>query len=251
MSLNIEGDGKAICLIESKDKKRKKIIYADDKDESMHPFCDFKCNPEEKLQQIFDPKREREIFYLTGASGSGKSHYASGLAQQYSKQYPNNDIYLFSAVKTDPILDKLKKLMRIDLTKFMAQDIDIEDFKDSLVVYDDCDSLPDKNIKKKVMGLQDRILQEGRHHCISCIVTSHLSCSGKETKMILSEAHSITFYPMSLQGRNLKYLLEQYMGLDRNQIAKIKKIKSRWITFCKTMPQVILSEKEVYVLNCE
>ena len=249
--LNIEGDGQAICLIDSKDKKRKKIIYVDDKDESMHPFCDFQCNPEEKLQQIFDPKKERSIFYLTGASGSGKSYYASGLAQQYSKQYPNNDIYLFSAVKTDAILDKLKKLMRIDLKKFMEQEIDIEDFKDSLVIYDDCDSLADKNIKKKVTSLQDRILQEGRHHCISAIITSHLSCNGKETKMILSESHSITFYPMSLNGRNLKYLLENYMGLDRNQIAKIKKIKSRWITHVKSYPQVILSEKEVYVLKCE
>ena len=250
--LNIENEGSAICMIESKDKKRKKIISVTDKtDDVMYGFCEFKCNPDETLQQVFDPNKERSIFYLTGASGSGKSYYASGLAQQYSKQYPKNDIYLFSAVKSDPILDKIKKLMRIDLKKFMEQEIDIEDFKDSLVIYDDCDSLPDKNIKKKVTSLQDRILQEGRHWNISAIITSHLSCAGKETKMILSEAHSITFYPMSLQGRNLKYLLEQYMGLDKNQISKIKKLKSRWITFCKTMPQVILSEKEIYVLKCE
>lgn len=251
MSLNIEADGSAICIINSTDKKRKKIIYVDDKDESMHPFCEFKCNSDETLQQVFDPNKERSIFYLTGASGSGKSYYASNLAQQYAKQFPKNDIYLFSAVKSDPILDKIKKLMRIDLKKFMEQETDVEDFKDSLCIFDDMDSLADKNIKKKVLALQDRILQEGRHYYISAIITSHLACNGKETKMILSETHSITFYPLSLQGRNLKYLLEQYMGLNKDQISKIKKLKSRFITFIKSYPQVILSEKEVYVLKCE
>jgi len=60
--LNIEADGTAICLINSKDNKRKKIIYVDDKNESMHPFCEFKCNDDETLQQVFDPKKERSIF---------------------------------------------------------------------------------------------------------------------------------------------------------------------------------------------
>lgn len=250
--INFENEGTAICMIESKDKKRKKIISVTDKtDNVMYGFCEFKCNSDEMLQQIFDPKKERSIFYLTGASGSGKSYYASSLVQQYAKQFPKNDIYLFSAVKSDPILDKIKKVMRIDFKKFMEQETDVEDFKDSLCIFDDVDSTSDKNIKKKVLALQDRILQEGRHHCISAIITSHLACNGKETKMILSEAHSITFYPMSLQGRSLKYLLEQYMGLSKDQIAKIKKIKSRFITFIKSYPQIILSEKEVYVLKCE
>lgn len=247
--LNIEGDGMAICRIETKVKNRKKTIYVDDKDGSMHPFKEFRTNKDEKLQEVYDTKVERKINLILGCSGSGKSVYACNLANQYRKQFPDNDIYLFSAVKEDSSIDSVKGLRRITLSKFMADDeIGVEDFDNSLVIFDDCDTLPDKDVHKKVMGLFDRIAQEGRHHKISCIMTSHLACNGAKTKIALAEAHSITFFCKTMQGRSLKYLLENYMGLDKEQQKKLKGLDSRAVTWMKTYPQVILSEHEVYVL---
>ena len=52
-----------------------------------------------------------------------------------------------------------------------------------------------------------------------------------------------------MQGKAIKYLLENYMSMDKKQINELKKINSRWITICKTYPNVILSHKEAYVLK--
>jgi len=65
----------------------------------------------------------------------------------------------------------------------------------------------------------------------------------------LNEAHSVTIFPTGLGGRSLKYLLDSYMGLDKEQIKKIKKLESRWVTITKTYPMCVLSEKEAYILN--
>ena len=47
----------------------------------------------------------------------------------------------------------------------------------------------------------------------------------------------------------MKYLLDQYLGLDKEQIKRIKKLDSRWVTIMKSYPMIVLSEKEAYVLN--
>jgi hypothetical protein len=52
-----------------------------------------------------------------------------------------------------------------------------------------------------------------------------------------------------LGGRSLKYLLESYLGLDKEQIQKIKSTPSRWVTVIKTYPQVVLTEKEIYTIS--
>ena len=94
------------------------------------------------------------------------------------------------------------------------------------------------------------ILNTGRHERCSLIFTSHLSCAGNETKLILSEAHSITIFPKNMGNRAIFYLLDSYFGFDKFQINYIKNVKdSRWITIIKTYPSVLISEKEAVVLN--
>jgi len=61
MSLNIEGIGQNICIVDSKNKKlNKKIIsITDNEDEIMHPFKEFKTSSEDFLQEIYDKKTEK------------------------------------------------------------------------------------------------------------------------------------------------------------------------------------------------
>ena len=92
------------------------------------------------------------------------------------------------------------------------------------------------------------ILQTGRKTHTSCLVTSHLPCDGKNTKLVLYESTSITFFVRGMGGRTLDYLLKDYLGLDNEQVKKIKKIKSRAITVVKTYPQCVLGEKDLYLL---
>jgi hypothetical protein len=49
----------------------------------------------------------------------------------------------------------------------------------------------------------------------------------------------------------LKYLLDSYLGLDKDQIKRIKKLDGRWVTVIKSFPMVVLSEQEIYTLNSD
>ena len=93
------------------------------------------------------------------------------------------------------------------------------------------------------------MLEIGRHHNVSVIFTSHNATMGLDTKRILNECHSITLFPKNLGGKTSKYLLDGYVGMDKDQIKKLKKVNSRWVTILKTYPQMVISEKEAYVLN--
>jgi hypothetical protein len=109
----------------------------------------------------------------------------------------------------------------------------------------------DKAMRKKVLQIQASILQVGRHFNVSCIITSHVATNGAETRLILAEAHAIVFFPHGMANRSLKYLLESYMGMDKNEIKKIKGLQGRAVCFVKTHPKCVVSEKEVYIMGMD
>ena len=80
------------------------------------------------------------------------------------------------------------------------------------------------------------------------MVTNHLPTSGKDTRRILNEAHTITYFPHSA-GAKIKYMLEEYVGLDKKQIAYMKKRCSRWCTVFKNYPHVFMLQNELGLLN--
>ena len=118
-----------------------------------------------------------------------------------------------------------------------------------MVIFDDTDVISSKMLKNKINSILNALLETGRHYNTSVIYTSHIATAGIDTKRILNEAHSITIFPSSLGGRSLKYLLDNYLGFDKEQIKKVKKLDSRWTTIVKTYPMVVLSEKEAYLLK--
>ena len=48
------------------------------------------------FQHIPNKNTERDIIYVAGMSGSGKSYYIKKYAEEYHAQFPKNEIYLFS-----------------------------------------------------------------------------------------------------------------------------------------------------------
>ena len=246
--------GKLIAIVKDaenekkRSKKTNKFLYVDDKYNKS--FNKYECDYNETIQQLPDKETERSILYITGPSGSGKSYYTRNYILEYKKMFPKNNIYIFSSLSNDETLDKIPKIKRIKFTdKFLSNDFNIEQFKNTLVIFDDVDAETNKLKKAKIYGILNIILNTGRHEKVSAIFTSHLSCAGNETKLILSEAHSITIFPKNMGNRSLNYLMDSYFGLDKHQINYIKKINSRWVTLIKTYPSVLISEKECIVLN--
>lgn len=262
MSLNLENEGTPIAIIKTKedtdDKKKRKptnspIVCVTDKSQGIvRPFEELSLRDKEDqvFQLIPNPETERQILYITGSSGSGKSYFTRMYCNEFSKIFPKRPIYLFSSIGDDKSIDAIKALKRIKFGKeFLEEEFEINDFKDSLVIFDDTDCITDKKLRIKVNGILGMILETGRHTNTYCIYTSHLACAGVDTKRILNEAHSITFFPATAGGRTLRYLLDNYLGLDKKEILHIKKLPSRWITVLKTYPKVVVSEKDIFLLS--
>jgi hypothetical protein len=93
------------------------------------------------------------------------------------------------------------------------------------------------------------MLNTGRHFNISVWCVNHTPTGSKtETKTILNEAHNITYFPAN-DSKQLRYLLENYCGLDLKQQKFLKNIGSRWVSIYKMFPQVVLTEKAVMMMS--
>ena len=95
-------------------------------------------------------EREREIMYMTGPSGSGKSTYTRKYLELWKKKKnEDKEIYMFSSPPEDESLDKIKP-KRIQLDSFLhASLIAIEEFADSVTLFDYIDVISDKKSGKR------------------------------------------------------------------------------------------------------
>ena len=194
---------------------------------------------------------ERDVLYVSGMSGSGKSYYVSEFVKQYHSKFPKRPIYIFSSIDQDACLDKLKYTKRVDIKKpaFLEEVLEAKDFEETCCIFDDCDVLTNKAIKKQVFLILNSILETGRHFKTTCIFTSHCACNGLQTKIILNEATSITVFPKTSGNKALNYLADTYLGLDKKQTAALKCVAGRWITVVRAYPRCVLTEKTAYMLN--
>jgi len=246
--MNFEGIGPIIAEISNPQYKKNKPIHLA-KDTEMNQIKDsfnklILDDPKSKFELGINKDLERLIAYIAGASGSGKSFFASQIIKKYKKAYPKNEIYLFSSVDKDSSLDSLK-INRINLEGLLEEKLDINDFENSMIIMDDIDSISNKKIKNIVLDIANEGLQRGRHSKTSLIFTNHILCDGRQTRHILNEAHSITIFPKSANSRNLDYLLGSYIGLSKPEIQYVKQMDTRPCTIIKSYPQIIMSDHEI------
>jgi hypothetical protein len=196
---------------------------------------------------------ERQVGYIAGPSGSGKSFYASKLIKMFKKMFPKKDIYLFSRTdyKDDPAYKKLKPI-QIELDESLIDDpIDITEIQGgSLIIFDDCNTIPDTRIKKVVDALICDIMEVGRKLGIWIILTNHLVNPNEKkfARTVMNEMQSFTFFPKSGSAYQIKYCLKNYFGMSKEQIEKIMRLKSRWVTVLKNYPQCVLYKHGVYLI---
>lgn len=243
--LNLNKVGRNLCIINGGKYKNKLVSVSEEEDDTIKQFKSMKLT-DGKFQQIPNLDTERECGFITGPSGSGKSTYIYNYLVEYKKRKPKNEVYLFSILNEDKSLDAIKPLrVKIDDN---LKEFDIENFRDSMVIFDDTDVISNKNHKAYVNAIRDKILQIGRHSNIDCLITSHIP-SGHDLKMVLNECSFVVYFPSSGQVRQINYMLINYVGLDLKQIALIKSLKSRWACVFKNYPQICLTEKTIFLLN--
>jgi hypothetical protein len=250
--LNIEDIGEPIAVIQKpKDKGLKNMIVSINDTiniKAIKPFTRLKLEDESSFMPIPNPNKERTVFFVSGQSGSGKSYFSAEWVNNYKKMYPDNDVYLFSPLLEDESIDKIKGLKKVAIDdNLLNSELSTQDFPNSCVIFDDIEAISNKKLKDKVYSILNSILTTGRHTKTSCLFLSHLATAGNDTKIILNESHGVVFFPNTMGLRNLKYLLESYYGMDKNEIKKIKNLESRWVCIIKSFPKVVISQKEIYI----
>jgi DNA helicase IV len=257
---------KAIAAI--KNKKNDNIIYLSDEEFNLSKRLkdyddDYSERDEEEDEygknrriNITNPNQRISIMpsiegsdriYISGPTECGKTTIIANYLKYFIKLLPDKSIYLFSDLKSDPVLDEFKEIKRVMIDEeFINNPITVDDLHNALLIFDDIDSIKNKKVSQAIIDLRDDCLKRGRHNDIRHIITtSHLSCEGKNTKHPLQEATHIIFF----HSPNLNHLLKTYVGLSGKQIPFIKQLRSRWVCAKITSPQIIITENQVFFLN--
>jgi hypothetical protein len=192
---------------------------------------------------------KREVYYITGASGSGKSYTAKGLAEHYKKFHPDREIYLISKLNEDETLDSMKigKPQRINVQSLVDEPPELEEFRDCMVIFDDYDSF-DGQLAKTIQTLINDLCIQGRHTNTTLVLCTHFTTNYKQTRLILGEVTHFVIFPSSTSPKALKYLLDSHVGMGKDDLNSIRKM-GRWVCVSKNHPQYLISEHSAKLLN--
>lgn len=242
------------------------IAYICDKKNKIQSVINYKCDNgldnitikddyHFQIAPIPISETERITMFVAGESGSGKSYFIREYAKFYHKIFPNNPIYLISNLDSDETIDEYKKIIRLNACnnpEFLSEisKIDINEWTNSFIIFDDIDSITNKNKKEIIYGFLNKCLRIGRHNNISVAYLGH-ELYGLDVKHVLNECKYITFFPKYLNHKRMKYLLETYFGMSKNQIQLIKEIglNTRPITYVKGYPKYIIADHIITSLN--
>ena len=252
MSFNFESVGKQIAVIKNKNDtkaKEKKVFLSSDSD-AKNNYDNVETKTNEYFQLVKDPEAERIVLYVVGASGSGKSYWTTQFVKQYKTTNKNKKVYLISPILDDKNINSLKPTrLNPESQAFVEDPPEVEDFNNSLLICDDIEAYSNKKTVLRNMNLINSILTTGRHFNISLLFLVHNATQGNMTKLLLLESQGLILFPSNMTGKSSKYLLDTYLGLDKEQIKKIKKMKSRAITIMKTYPMILVAENEIINLK--
>lgn len=207
------------------------------------------------------PRKDiREIIYVAGCQGSGKSYYTAQYLNKFAEHFPDHNMFLFSRIENDTNFEKLKGegfMIPINIDTLLDEDDDPIDCKTELLksicIFDDIETM-DTGVTKYLELLRNDVIKNGRDQALEdndiyCISTSHQLSDYKKTRDLLNECTSITIFPRSGGSYGLNRVLKLYFGLAPKQIKKIKNLPSRWVTLYSGFPQYVVHQRGCYLLS--
>jgi chromosomal replication initiation ATPase DnaA len=112
-----------------------------------------------RFEPLIAYKGDRNLIYITGQSGAGKSIIAAQFAIQYKALNPENKVFYCCStdIRDDRTWGELDFVSQLDVNKVYSDDMEQDDeremirtlFANSMIVFDDLDMLPPA--KKKIM----------------------------------------------------------------------------------------------------
>jgi dynein-related subfamily AAA family protein len=244
----IAKDGRDIIYIYDPDQEANSDSDSDSGDD-----LDTDYEAKQKIEPLIDIDN-RDVIYIAGPAGSGKSTMAVNFVKNFLKIYPSYPFYLFSRThhSTDPVFSGMR-VNQVMIDESLIKDpIDItKELTDGcIVLFDDVNTVQNDKVKKAVNKLLDDILECGRRIRIWCLVTNHLVIPNerKEARTILNEMKKLVVFPKSGSSQQITYALKTYFGLGKHQIAEILQHQSRWVLISKQYPMYVMHDKGIYIL---
>ena len=227
-----------------------------------------KLEDNEIVKSQFPNPKLRDIAYVSGPYGAGKSTYVKNYMKSFIELFePSSEnggdgdktIFLISRIDNDESFrDYLDDgtMIQVDINDpdIIENPLDAkQELNNSLIIFDDYELL-DKNIQKSIEITLKDVLLNGRDQAnegndIYCIVTSHQMSNYSKTRDILNECSSITFFPKAGGVRGIQYVLKNYCGFDKDDIKKLMNLPSRWVTVYKRYPNWCLYSKGCFALH--
>jgi hypothetical protein len=201
-----------------------------------------------KLINVMPSPRSENIL-IAGKKGLGKSVWASMYAKEYKTMFPENEVYLFCRSANDPAFDE----MGVEInSKVINSEADLitdvmEDFEDSLVIFDDMDNLPSKQQRVKITALMSDIMANGRKLNIYCMYLTHILFNKDQTKGPINECDKFVFFIAGNVKHNRKFLKEN-VGMENFEIDRILNMRTRWVCLNLTPPKYMVTQKEIMLL---
>lgn len=184
---------------------------------------------------------KRFCMYIYGPSGMGKSTATERVMKTYNTFFPKREIFLITLVN-DPEDFREVKYARVPVEKASLHEIDTSQFKNTLFVFDDTDTILDDGLRDNVLRLRNHILETGRHDNISIVVTTHTFNNRKETKTILGECTLCILFLLENWGTTITNAMKYYFGFDKDVTDKIQAFsnKSRYCIIRKRHPRHVV-----------
>ena len=193
------------------------------------------------------PICESSRIAIFGPSGVGKSTFTGNWLKQYKRLYPKNSIYIFSPILHDPAFDAVKpEYVKIDIS-ILEEPLDVKEFKSSCCVFDDTESITNKELNRAIATFRDECYQIGRHENITTVSITHVILNSSASKVILNESDSVCLFPRS-NFSAISNLCRRYYGFDRSSLQYLKDVKSRYAVVKRSYPTTIITENAIKIL---
>lgn len=204
----------------------------------------------ELLQKL--PQQTREVIFITGPPGCGKTYWANEYVKTYTKIF-GGKVYLFTTHEKDPTIERdIKNYVIIGVTdKLLDEAFKLQDFKNSLVIFDDVETSKYPKATKYVLTLMEDISKNGRHYNINMAYVNQECRAGRITKKILSMFTGLVIFPNTGETYQMTRLLKEYCGFSKGRINTVMAIPTRWLYYSRVHPQYFIYENGVTVLGKE
>lgn len=185
--------------------------------------------------------KERYIIFFSGASGMGKSSLTAFMAKQHHKLISKKIFYIAGTDKNaDKSLAPLKFIKQISGENLEEINVD-EDFRDSLVIFDDIDNW---TFHKEAIKILNQCYEIGRKFQINIIYISHVASKASESKIY----GEVDMYITNKATKNR--MMEHHLELSNEVIKEIESYLNTDVYVCyNKIYNCIYTDKKIYKLN--